>query len=139
MVTPFTVLESAAMEAEALKRVLVVDDEQPIVDLLREVLVDQGYEVDAAPDATRALDLIRENIYDLAFLDFNLPDMDGVMLHHQIRQIDPELAASTVFMSGLAQSESNLGYYAAHSRGFLPKPFEVRDVLGAVRRVLDGE
>ena len=126
-------------EEQTLRRILVVDDELPIVDLLREVLVDQGYEVDAAPNAEHALDLIRENIYDAAFLDFNLPDMDGVMLHHQIRQMDPELAARTIFMSGLVQSESNLGYYAAHSRGFLPKPFEVRDVLSAMRRVFDGE
>jgi len=119
------------------RRILVVDDEAPIIDVLREVLVGQGYEVDAAADAAGALALIREHIYDAAFLDFNLPDMDGVMLHHEIRQIDPELGARTVFMSGLVQSDDNLGYYAAYGSGFLPKPFEVKDVLGAVRRVLD--
>jgi two-component system NtrC family sensor kinase len=119
-------------------RILVVDDEARIVELLREVLVGQGYEVDSAADAQGALDLIRENIYDAAFLDFNLPDMDGVMLHHEIRQMDPELGSRTIFMSGLVQSEDNLGYYAAYGSGFLPKPFEVRDVLSAVRRVVDG-
>ena len=126
------------MEAEARTRILVVDDETHIVDLLREVLVDQGYDVDAAADAQGALALIREHIYDAAFVDFQLPDMDGVMLHHEIRQIDPELAGRTIFMSGLVQSESNLGYYSAHGSGFLPKPFQVRDVLAAVRRVFDG-
>jgi len=127
------------MVDEPTARILVVDDEAQIVELLREVLVDQGYAVDAAADAQGALTRIREKIYDAAFVDFQLPDMDGVMLHHEIRQIDPELAARTVFMSGLVQSDSNLGYYAAHGSGFLPKPFEVRDVLGAIRRVMDGE
>jgi len=91
------------------ERILVVDDEAEIVELLREVLVAEGYAVDAAPDAAASLQLIRENIYDLALLDFNLPDMDGVMLHHQIRQMDAELASRTIFMSGL-QSVKMVGW-----------------------------
>lgn len=118
------------------ERILVVDDEAEIVDLLRDVLTAEGYTVDAAPSATGALALIRENIYDAALLDFNLPDMDGVMLHRQIRQMDAELAAKTVFMSGLVQSDSNLGYYASHGGGFLSKPFDIRDIVGAVTRIL---
>lgn len=121
------------------ERILVVDDEPDIVELLRDVLVAEGYVVDAAPDATASLQLIRDNIYDLALLDFNLPDMDGVMLHHQIRQMDAELAARTIFMSGLLQSDGNLGYYMSQSGGFLAKPFDIRDVLRQVRTVLGEE
>jgi len=121
------------------KRILVVDDEADIVDLLRDVLVQEGYEVDAASSAQGALEHIREHIYDAALLDFNLPDMDGVMLHRQIRQMDAELAGRTIFMSGLMQSDSNLGYYTAHSGGFLAKPFDVGDVLAAVRGLFDAE
>ena len=121
------------------ERILVVDDEAEIVDLLRDVLVAEGYVVDAAPNATASLQLIRENIYDLALLDFNLPDMNGVMLHHQIRQMDAELAARTIFMSGLLQSDGNLGYYMSQSGGFLAKPFDIRDVLQQVRTVLGDE
>jgi len=118
------------------ERILVVDDEAEIVELLRDVLLADGYIVDAAPNAAEALRLIRENIYDVALLDFNLPDMDGVMLHHQIRQMDTELAACTIFMSGLLQSDDNLGYYMAQSGGFLAKPFDIGDVLRQVRSVL---
>jgi DNA-binding response OmpR family regulator len=118
------------------ERILVVDDETDIVELLRDVLLADGYTVDAAPNAAEALRLIRENIYDVALLDFNLPDMDGVMLHHQIRQMDAELAACTIFMSGLLQSDDNLGYYMAQSGGFLAKPFDIGDVLRQVRTVL---
>ena len=121
------------------ERILVVDDEADIVELLRDVLVAEGYAVDAAEDAAASLQLIRENIYDLALLDFNLPDMDGVMLHHQIRQMDAELASRTIFMSGLLQSDGNLGYYMSQSGGFLAKPFDIRDVLRQVRTVLGDE
>jgi DNA-binding response OmpR family regulator len=118
------------------ERILVVDDESEIVELLRDVLTAEGYAVDAAPDAAAALRQIRENIYDVALLDFNLPDMDGVMLHHQIRQMDAELASRAIFMSGLLQSDGNLGYYMSQSGGFLAKPFDIRDVLRQVRAVL---
>jgi DNA-binding response OmpR family regulator len=103
---------------------------------LRDVLTAEGFVVDAAPTASAALQMIRESIYDVALLDFNLPDMDGVMLHHQIRQMDAELATRTIFMSGLLQSDGNLGYYMSQSGGFLAKPFDIRDVLRQVRAVL---
>jgi len=121
------------------EKLLIVDDEAEIVELLRDVLTAEGYSVDAAPTASAALQLIRENIYDLALLDFNLPDMDGVMLHREIRQMDAELAGRAIFMSGFLQSDVNLGYYLSQSGGFLAKPFDIRDVLTQVRSVLGDE
>jgi DNA-binding response OmpR family regulator len=121
------------------ERILVVDDEADIVELLRDILTAEGYVVDAAPTAEGALQLIRENIYDAALLDFNLPDLDGVMLHRQIRQMDAELAARAIFMSGLLQSDANLGYYMSQSGGFLAKPFDIREVLSQIRAVLGDE
>ncbi len=120
----------------ARRKVLVVDDEPEIVALLRDILEGRGFEVDSAPDARSALERIRESIYDLAVLDFNLPDMNGIMLHRQIRQMDPELAQRTIFMSGYVQAEGHSEYYATHGGPFLSKPFEVDDVLRAVETVL---
>ncbi len=111
------------------KRILVVDDEPEIVDMLKEFLETHGFVVDSAPDASGAIDRVRDSIYDAAILDFNLPDMDGVMLHRQIRQMDGELAQRTLFTSGLVQSEHALGYYATHGMGFLSKPFDMQDIL----------
>lgn len=117
------------------RRILIVDDELEIVDMLKEVLADRGYTVDKAADASQALELIRQNIYDAAILDFNLPDMNGVMLHRQIRQIDQELGQKTLFTSGLVQTDDNLTYYAAHGQGFLSKPFDIQQVLEALGRL----
>jgi len=121
------------------KRILVVDDEQDIIDLLTDLLSANGYAVDSALDAAGALDLVRASIYDAAILDFNLPDMDGVMLHRQIRQMDEELADHTLFTSGLVQSEDNLGYYSTFGGGFIPKPFNVQDVLDALGNLWQAE
>jgi two-component system NtrC family sensor kinase len=120
------------------ERLLVVDDEVEILELLKDVLSGAGYQVDGAPDARSALDLIRDHIYDAAIVDFNLPDMDGVMLHRQIRQMDSDLANKTIFMSGLVQNDSNLDYYAAAGGGFLAKPFDVQMVVQAVQNVIAG-
>ena len=121
----------------AVKRILIVDDEQVIVDMLTEILVDQGFEVAFALDAAGALERVRESIFDAAILDFNLPDMNGVMLHREIRQMDEELAANTLFTSGFEQSEKDLDYYTSYGKGFISKPFEIRDVLSAVNSLLD--
>ncbi len=121
------------------KRILVVDDEPSIVELLQDVLSVEGFVVDAAPDAAGALDLIRQNIYDAAILDFNLPDMDGVMLHRQIRQMDAELSDHTLFTSGLVQTDENLGYYASFGAGFLPKPFQVGEILRAIHALIEAD
>jgi two-component system response regulator GlrR len=111
------------------KRILIVDDDPGIVGTLEEFLSERGYVVDAALAAGAALELVREHIFDAAILDFNLPDMDGVMLHRQIRQMDEELAQRTLFTSGLVQSEHNLGYYATHGMGFVSKPFDLQEIL----------
>ena len=121
------------------RRILVVDDEIQIITLLQEFLRSEGFAVDAAANAAEALELIRSHIYDAAVVDFNLPDMNGVMLHRQIRQMDAELADKTIFMSGFLQADTNLDYYTAQGGGFLSKPFDVRDVVDAIRNVLDSQ
>lgn len=119
------------------KRILVVDDEPEIVELLTEVLEGEGFEVDSAADGGQALDCIQQKIYDAAIVDFSLPDMNGILLHRQMRQADPELGQRTIFMSGLSQEDENLGYFDAFGSGFLAKPFDVQDAMQALLDVLD--
>lgn len=122
------------------KRILVVDDEPQIVELLNLVLTGAGYDVDGAENAAEALALVRDRIFDAVILDFNLPDTTGLRLHHEIRQLDEELSANTLFISGLEQSDQNLEYYQTFGRGFLCKPFQPADVLNAIDALCrDGE
>lgn len=126
------------MTAGVGKRVLVVDDEPVLVSLLTEILEGEGYLVDAAATAAEAIDRIRDRIYDVAIFDFNLPDMNGVMLHRALRHLDPELASRTLFISGVSQTTDHLGYYGSKGAGFLAKPFRPERILEAVRSALEG-
>ncbi len=118
-------------------RILVVDDEESIRDLLQDALVEVGWAVDTAATAAEALQFIKDNLYDAAVLDFALPDTNGVMLHRKIRDMDPELAQSTLFVSGVAQSDERLDYFGADGIGFLSKPFNVREVVTRLQKIVD--
>ncbi len=118
------------------QRILIVDDEQAVVEVLSEGLAQAGFYVDGAHDAASALALVKDNLYDAAILDFALPDMNGVMLHSRIRQLDADLGDRTLFMSGEPQTDANMIYYASEGSEFIPKPFDLRDVINAVKRLL---
>ncbi len=117
-------------------RILVVDDEESVRDLLRDALVETGWAVDTAGTAAEALRLIKENLYDAAVLDFALPDTNGVMLHRKIREMDPELAQRTLFISGVAQSDQRLDYFGADGIGFVSKPFDVWEVVSRLQKIV---
>ncbi len=119
------------------KRILVVDDEQPLRELLQEALTQKGWNVDTAADGAEALQLVNDNLYDAAVLDFVLPDTDGLTLHGKIRRIDEELAARTLFISGEEQAETSLEYFGSDGAGFLAKPFNVSEVVNRLRKLLD--
>ena len=121
----------------ATERILVVDDEQPVLDLLHDVLTGEGYVVDTALTGAEGLKLVRERLYDAVILDFSLPDMNGVSMHHQIRLMDEDLAKSTLFISGMTQSETQLDYYYTATAGFIEKPFDIQTILATVRDLLD--
>lgn len=120
----------------ATKRILVVDDEQPIRDLLRDAITEAGWEVDTAADGAQALQRIKDALYDAAVLDFILPDMDGIHLHSEMRRMDPDLAQRTLFISGVEQSAERLDYYGSGAGGFMSKPFDVRDLVNRLEEVL---
>lgn len=114
------------------KSVLIVDDDPGIVEMLKLALAQVGYEVDGVGTGRDALQAIHDRIYDAAIVDFVLPDMNGLALHREIRQIDEELARNSLFCSGHVQSDQNLGYYSTHGVGFLSKPFDIQEVIDSL-------
>jgi CheY-like chemotaxis protein len=114
------------------KRILVVDDDEGILNVVREAFTTVGYQVHIAYSAASAIELIQDDIYDAALVDFDLPDMNGVMLHRRIREMDPELAQRTIFMSGLVEAQSYGSYDDSECAGFLPKPFDVWALVGTI-------
>jgi DNA-binding response OmpR family regulator len=119
-------------------RVLAIDDQPEIQELIREALTLEGYEVETSGDPVESLEWMRRRDYDLVVLDFNLPAMDGITLHREIAGISPRLAERSIFISGLIQSKENLDYFYTHGGAYLSKPFRLQDLVTAVRQVVSG-
>ena len=115
-------------------RVLVVDDEASIRDLLTKTLALAEYEVDTAVDGSAALGLIRKSEYDLLIADLNMPGMDGLTLIRQVRRVRSELPI--IIITGFSSESSAIDAVNLGVASYLLKPFGVPDVLAAARKAL---
>jgi CheY-like chemotaxis protein len=116
------------------KKIMVVDDEPAIRELLAAVLRDEGYIVVAVGTGTQALELLPRERPDLVLLDIMMPDIDGREVYRRMRQL-PELDDTRVI---LASAAVQLKLPDAQGTLFLPKPFEVDALLEIVHAILDG-
>lgn len=117
--------------------VLVVDDEPLVGDLLAWMLSRAGYNVVSAADAEEALALARvarRNFFQVLVTDLRLPGMSGIDLAAELRAARPELKA--LLVSGLSREEFAVLGVDMSRAAFLPKPFTVRQVSGAIRALL---
>ena len=117
------------------KKILVIDDEQVILDLLRRVLSREGYHVTATRRGEEALGLVSTESFDLAIADVGARRLDGRRLMRMIVEASPHTAV--VVMTGYPADEVNR-FAREHAQGYLEKPFTLEDLLMAVRSALDG-
>ena len=115
-------------------RVLVVDDEASIRDLLAKTLALAEYDVETAPDATTALSRVRASEYDLLIADLRMPGMDGLTLIRQVKRIRAELPI--VIITGFSSEASAIEAVNLNVAGYLRKPFRVPEVLAAAAKAL---
>ncbi len=115
-------------------RVLVVDDEASIRDLLAKTLALAEYEVDTAADASTALTRVRAADYDLLIADLRMPGMDGLTLIRQVKKIRAELPV--IIITGFSSEASAIEAVNLGVAGYLRKPFRVPEVLAAAAKAL---
>jgi excisionase family DNA binding protein len=115
-------------------RVLVVDDEPSIRDLLSKTLALAEYEVDTAADATSALDRMRTGAYDLMIADLKMPGMDGLALIRQAKRIKSDMPV--IIITGFSTESSAIEAVNLGVAGYLTKPFRVPQVLAAAAKAL---
>src|SRR5262249_22719803 len=117
------------------KRVLVIDDEEPILHMVRDALVTRGYQVDLAADGETALRSFRQTRYEVALCDWKMPGLGGQEVFEQIRAFNPAQADRIIFITGDVVSEKTRGFFDDGKRVYLPKPFTIADLVEAVRKV----
>ncbi len=118
----------------ALKKILVVDDESLIRYSLTMILQNDAIEVRAAATGAEALIEVHSHFYDVCFLDIHLPDMSGIEILKEIREISPEtiiliISADEPEKEGLMDQRKDREYY-------IPKPFDLFQVKAFVDKIL---
>jgi CheY-like chemotaxis protein/anti-sigma regulatory factor (Ser/Thr protein kinase) len=115
-------------------RVLVVDDEAAIRDLIAEALAAQGSRVETAATGRETLEVLSSSPTDVLILDVTMPEMTGSELWKQIKGKDPALARRTVFCTGDVAREDVGAFIEATGCPLVRKPFEFRHLFDAVAK-----
>jgi two-component system, cell cycle sensor histidine kinase and response regulator CckA len=125
------------MPAFGSETILLVDDDDRVREMAQEMIQERGYKVLMARSGEEALEIYAGHKDDisLVILDLIMPGMGGKRCLEELLRIDPEvkvLVASGYSANGLTQDNKSRG-----TRGFVTKPYDSKDILTAIRRVLD--
>jgi response regulator RpfG family c-di-GMP phosphodiesterase len=126
---------AAAAPHEDRPRVLIVDDEKFIRDILADFLGMEGYVVRTAEDGAAALSELHAGRYDLIISDLKMPRMGGIELLEQIATAAPN--ALTVIMTGFGTVETAIDAMKRGAYDYILKPFKVEEVIHVVQRGLE--
>ena len=113
-------------------KILVVDDDPDIVELLKYNLSSDGYKVKSASNGVQAVSLAKEFIPDLTILDIMMPNMDGVETCRQIRSI-PELANKfIIFLTARSEEYSEIAAFEMGADDYITKPIKPRALISRI-------
>lgn len=113
-------------------KVLIVEDEKPISNLIRVSLTNAGYECDMAYDGNQAIDKIDSNVYDIILLDIMLPEADGFELMEYIKPLD----IPVIFLTAMNAVENRVKGLRMGAEDYIVKPFDVAELIARVEVVL---
>jgi PAS domain S-box-containing protein len=118
-------------------RVLVIDDEDSVRQILNRALQRDGYQVDAVANGETGLECLSSKLYDLILCDIRMPQLDGPDFYCQVRDKYPHLAQKIVFMTGDTLSPSTRLFLNDVNPPYLNKPFELHALDHIVQQILD--
>jgi len=112
-------------------RILVLDDEVPVREVMTEMLEGAGFTVDGFSSASQALLRLKQTRYDVLVLDLYMPEIPGLLFHSKLKFIDRPLWDRTIFVSGHFSTD-DLRQSLEGSARFVAKPFEAETLLATV-------
>lgn len=118
------------------RRLLIVDDEPGIVDILQEVLGSSGYRIETANNGAKALNRIATQDYDLIISDLCMPEMSGEKLHAALREHYPHMLNRIIFVTGDTVSAGSRSFLEQTGARWLSKPFNINEIERLVRGCL---
>jgi signal transduction histidine kinase/CheY-like chemotaxis protein len=125
-----------SMPAGKVPRILVVEDEPTVANLIADVLGDQGMRVDVLLDSREAVQQAERESYDLAVCDLKMPGMDGQMFYLTLVQRQNPLHEHVLFVTGDMVAPRTQEFLDRHHLTHVAKPFRMEELSGAVRAML---
>ena len=121
------------METQRL-RIMVIDDEKVVGDMLRIHLTKQGYTVETFLDAASALRRLSEERFALIVTDFKMKGMDGMELLKTVKSLYPDI--QVIMITAFAHLDTAIEAFRGQVHDFFPKPFKIKDLLESIQRAL---
>lgn len=115
-------------------KILIVDDEDMIREVIKEYSEDAGYQTDEAENGKIALEKINKNTYDLLILDIMMPEMDGFTV---LKNIPKEKMIPTIVLSARGEEYDKLNGFDLGIDDYLTKPFSPKELIARIKAVLN--
>ncbi len=120
------------------RRILCIEDETEMIDLIRIILGRKGFEVEGAAGGEEGLKKVHEHKPDLVLLDLMMPDIDGWEVYQQMKAAEITRDIPVIIVTAKAQNiDKVLGLQIAKVDDYISKPFSPEDLLQSVERVLE--
>jgi CheY-like chemotaxis protein len=125
------------MGENTVKRILCVEDEPEMIDLIRLILNRRGFEVKGASGGIEGLQLVKQELPDLVLLDLMMPDMDGWEVYQQMKADEKTRDIPVIVVTAKAQNiDRVLAMHIAKVDDYITKPFSPHELLQSVEKVL---
>lgn len=129
-------MNSSHPHRQWMRRVLIVEDDEPLADVIAEVLTFDNCETDFAPNALTALEQLQSGNYDAIVCDVLMPRMSGEEFYRVITDRHPHLRHRVLFMTGTTTIRSGLtDFVVAEGLPLLEKPFTVEQLRAALKEL----
>ena len=120
------------------KKIVYVEDELEMIDLVKLILNRKGYEVIGAAGGREGLDIIRDVLPDLVLLDLMMPDIEGWEVYQQMRADDATKHIPVIIITAKAQNiDKVLGLHIAKVNDYISKPFSPQDLVTSVEKIFE--
>jgi len=130
-------LPKAKMEEKVAKRILCIEDEPEMIDLIRLILGRRGFEVSGASGGMAGIKAVREQLPDLVLLDLMMPDMDGWEVYQQMKANETTRNIPVIVVTAKAQNiDKVLGLHIAKVDDYISKPFSPQELMSSVEKVI---
>jgi len=111
--------------------ILVVDDNKDFADVFCDILKSNELKAESCYSGAHAIELVKENNFDIVFLDIKMPDMDGIQTLREVKKIRPE--TMVIMMTGYSLDEMVHKALEENASEIIYKPFEIDKVLSLIK------